>query len=56
MLEALQCQVPCIVTAVDGCMELIQDGVNGYVVPLDMNFDIHKILKITKKFIRIEAM
>ena len=48
VLEALQCQIPCIVTAVDGCMELIQDGVNGYIVPLDMNFDINKILKIPK--------
>ena len=48
VLEALQCQVPCIVTAVDGCMELIQDGVNGYIVPLDMKFDINKILKIPK--------
>lgn len=48
VLEALQCQVPCIVTAVDGCIELIQDGINGYVVPLDMNFDINKILKIPK--------
>lgn len=48
VLEALQCQVPCIVTAVDGCMELIKDGINGYVVPLDMNFDINKILKIPK--------
>lgn len=48
VLEALQCQTPCIVTAIDGCMELIKDGINGYVVPLDMNFDIHKILKIPK--------
>ena len=48
VLEALQCQVPCIVTAVDGCMELIKDGINGYVVPLDMNFDIKKILNIPK--------
>jgi hypothetical protein len=29
-------------------MELIQDGINGYVVPLDMKFDINKILKIPK--------
>lgn len=46
--ESLQYQVPCIVTDVGGCTELIQDGVNGYVVPLDMNFDIKKILKIPK--------
>ena len=46
--ESLQYQVPCIVTDVGGCTELIKDGVNGYVVPLDMNFDINKIKKIPK--------
>jgi len=46
--ESLQYQVPCIVTDVGGCTELIQDGINGYVVPLDMNFDINKIKKIPK--------
>ena len=44
--ESLQYQVPCIVTDVGGCTELIKDGINGYVVPLDMNFDINKIKKI----------
>lgn len=46
--ESLQYQVPCIVTDVGGCTELIKDGVNGYVMPLDMNFDINKIKKIPK--------
>lgn len=46
--ESLQYQVPCIVTDVGGCTELIKDGVNGYVVPLDMNFDINKIRNIPK--------
>ena len=46
--ESLQYQVPCIVTDVGGCTELIKDGVNGYVVPLDMNFDINRITKIPK--------
>lgn len=46
--ESLQYQVPCIVSDVGGCTELIKDGVNGYVVPLDMNFDINKITKIPK--------
>ena len=46
--ESLQYQVPCIVTNVGGCTELIQDGINGYVVPLDMNFDINKIKEIPK--------
>lgn len=44
--ESLQYQTPCIVTDVGGCTELIKDGVNGYVVPLDMNFDITRILDI----------
>lgn len=48
VLEALQYQIPSIVTDIGGCTELIQDGVNGYVVPLDMNFDIEKIKKIPK--------
>ena len=48
ILEALQYQVPCIVTNIDGCTELITDGINGYVVPLDMNFDINKIKRIPK--------
>lgn len=46
--ESLQYQVPCIVTDVGGCAELIKEGINGYVVPLDMNFDIRKITKIPK--------
>lgn len=46
--EALQYQIPCIVTDIEGCTELVTDGVNGYVVPLDMNFDIKKILTIPK--------
>lgn len=46
--ESLQYQVPCIVTDVGGCTELIKDGINGYVVPLDMNFDINKIKNIPK--------
>ena len=46
--EALSYKIPCIVTDVGGCTELIKDGVNGYVVPLDMNFDIKKILNVPK--------
>lgn len=44
--ESLQYKTPCIVTDVGGCTELIKDGINGYVVPLDMNFDVRKILNI----------
>ena len=46
--ESLEYQVPCIVSDVGGCTELIKDGINGYVVPLDMDFDINKITKIPK--------
>lgn len=46
--ESLQYQVPCIVTDIPGCTEMVKDGVNGYVVPLDMNFDIKRILNIPK--------
>lgn len=46
--ESLQYKTPCIVTDVEGCTELIKDGINGYVVPLDMNFDVNKLLKIPK--------
>lgn len=46
--ESLQYKTPAIVTDIGGCTEMIKDGVNGYVVPLDMNFDITKILNIPK--------
>jgi len=44
--ESLQYKTPCIVTDIEGCTELIKDGVNGYVVPLNMKFDVKKLLKI----------
>lgn len=44
--ECLQYDTPVIVTDVGGCTELIKDGINGYVIPLDMNFDINKIKTI----------
>lgn len=46
--ESLQYGTPCIVTNSGGCMELIQHGVNGYVVPMNMDFDINIIKKIPK--------
>ena len=46
--EALQYDTPCIVTDIPGCTELIKEGVNGYIVPLDMNFDVTKLLNIPK--------
>ena len=44
--ESLQYKTPCIVTDIEGCTELVHDGVNGYVVPLDMKFNVKKLLKI----------
>jgi len=45
ILEALQVGVPCIVTEWKGVEELIQDGVNGYIIRQDMKgVDIDKIL------------
>lgn len=44
--ESLQYKTPCIVTDVGGCTELIKDGINGYVVPLDMDFDVKRLLEI----------
>lgn len=35
VLEALKMNVPCIVTNWGGADELIQDGVNGYILPMD---------------------
>ena len=46
--ESLQYQVPVICTDVGGNAELIKDGENGYLVPLDMNFDVNKIRNIPK--------
>lgn len=36
VLEALSVGVPCILTKFDSAGELVQDGVNGYLVPLNM--------------------
>ena len=46
--ESLQYKTPCIVTDIEGCTELIKDGKNGYVVPLDMDFNVKKLLKVPK--------
>lgn len=35
ILEALKMEVPCIVTNWGGVEELIEDGINGYVLPMD---------------------
>ncbi len=35
ILEALQCGTPCVATSVSGHPEIVEDGVNGYLVPPD---------------------
>lgn len=44
--ECLQYGTPVIGTDVSGINEIIQNGVNGYLVPLNMNFDINIIKDI----------
>lgn len=45
ILEALKMKVPCIVTDYLGSGELIQNGINGYRIPLNMeNIDLDKII------------
>lgn len=49
VLESLEYDIPVIATDIPAIHELIVDGVNGYIIPLDMNFDIN----IIKKELRI---
>ena len=43
VLESLEYDIPVIATDIPSIHELIVDGVNGYIIPLDMNFDINII-------------
>lgn len=43
VLESLQYGVPVIATDIPAIRELITDSVNGYIIPLDMKFNIDKI-------------
>ena len=45
VLESLQYDVPVIATDIPSIRELIQHGKNGYIIPLDMDFDINIIKK-----------
>lgn len=45
VLESLQYDVPVIATDIPSIKELIQHGKNGYIIPLDMDFDINIIKK-----------
>jgi glycosyltransferase involved in cell wall biosynthesis len=43
--EALQCKTPCIITPFASGNEQIKDGVNGYVIPFDLqNIDLKQII------------
>lgn len=45
ILESLSYGIPVIVTDIPAIHEIVKDNMNGYIIPLDMNFDINKILK-----------
>ena len=48
ILESLTYNVPVIATDIPSIHELIENGKNGYIIPLDMNFNINIIYNIPK--------
>lgn len=48
VLESLTYNVPVIATDIPSIHELIENGKNGYIIPLDMNFNINIIYNIPK--------
>ena len=49
VLEALTQTIPVIVTEFQAAKELgVKDGVNGYVLPFNMDFDVKKLLNVPK--------
>ena len=48
LIEALQCQVPVIITNFKVASEVVEDGKNGYIIPMDLNYDWNKLLTIPK--------
>lgn len=48
LLESIQQGVPIIITDFPAAHELIQDGTGGYILPMDMEFNIKKITKKPK--------
>ena len=48
-LESLMANTPVICTPFESAKEMgVKDGVNGYIVPYDMDFDVTKLLKVPK--------
>jgi len=54
VLESLKLGVPCLVTDWLGVDELIDNGVNGYILPMDMKLSKYKIKKILKEIPKFE--
>ena len=49
VLEALVCGTACICTEFETVHELgVVDGENGYIVPFDLDFDVHKLLDVPR--------
>ena len=49
LLESLSAGTPVICTPFESAKEMgLKDGVNGYIVPFDMDFDVTKLLKVPK--------
>lgn len=46
VLESLDYRVPVIATDIPSIHELVRNGINGYIIPLDMKFDINIIKTI----------
>ena len=56
VLESLQVGVPVIVTNIPGIREIVRNGLDGYIIPLDMNFNIRKIKHIPKVFYNVNTI
>ena len=49
LLESLSVNTPVICTGFESALEMgVIDGVNGYILPFDMDFDVTKLLKVPK--------
>ena len=47
LLEALTQNIPVLVCPFPSALEMgVEDGKNGYIVPFDMEFDVHKLLNV----------